>query len=160
MASGFLSRLWDDQKSLTLTRWLVAALAVACTVAAACGPRIVAWLMHERTLNIQGPAVGTALLGMGYVCAALALGMLWDLYRFLRRLEAGQVFVEGNVAALRRISWYCALAAALCLGAGCAIYLPFAFLGCAAGFMALIVRVVKNAFRQAVRMKQELDYTV
>ena len=35
-----------------------------------------------------------------------------------------------------------------------------AFLAVAAGFMALIVRVLKNAFEQAVRMKDELDYTV
>lgn len=36
----------------------------------------------------------------------------------------------------------------------------FLFLAVAAGFMALIVRVLKNAFAQAVRMKDELDYTV
>ena len=30
----------------------------------------------------------------------------------------------------------------------------------AAAFMALIVRVIKNAFAQAVKMKDELDYTV
>ena len=30
----------------------------------------------------------------------------------------------------------------------------------AAGFMALLVRVLKNAFAQAVRMKNELDYTI
>jgi hypothetical protein len=30
----------------------------------------------------------------------------------------------------------------------------------AAGFMGLIVRIVKNAFQQAIAMKDELDYTV
>ncbi len=30
----------------------------------------------------------------------------------------------------------------------------------AAGFMALIVRIVKNVFEQAIRMKDELDYTI
>ena len=30
----------------------------------------------------------------------------------------------------------------------------------AAAFMALVVRVIKNAFAQAVKMKDELDYTV
>ena len=33
-------------------------------------------------------------------------------------------------------------------------------IGVAAAFMALIVRVIKNAFAQAVKMKDELDYTV
>ena len=34
------------------------------------------------------------------------------------------------------------------------------FMDVAAAFMALIVRVIKNAFAQAVKMKDELDYTV
>ena len=59
----------------------------------------------------------------------------------------------------RRISWCCAGAAVVCLAAAY-IYLPFAFLGVAAAFMALIVRVLKNAFAQAVHMKDELDYTI
>ena len=77
----------------------------------------------------------------------------------LRRIEAGAVFVPANVTALRRISWCCAGAAVVCLAAAY-IYLPFAFLGVAAAFMALIVRVLKNAFAQAVHMKDELDYTI
>ena len=60
----------------------------------------------------------------------------------------------------RRISWCCTWAAVLCLPVGIWIYLPFAFLAVAAGFMALLVRVLKNAFAQAVRMKDELDYTI
>ena len=97
--------------------------------------------------------------GMGYVCAVLAFVMLVSLYKFLRRIEAGAVFVPANVTALRRISWCCAGAAVVCLAAAY-IYLPFAFLGVAAAFMALIVRVLKNAFAQAVHMKDELDYTI
>ena len=36
------------------------------------------------------------LLGMGYVCALLAFVMLVSLYKFLRRIEAGAVFVPAN----------------------------------------------------------------
>ena len=86
-------------------------------------------------------------------------GIRLRLYKFLRRIEAGAVFVPANVTALRRISWCCAGAAVVCLAAAY-IYLPFAFLGVAAAFMALIVRVLKNAFAQAVHMKDELDYTI
>ena len=98
---------------------------------------------------------------LGYACAALAIGMLVSLYKFLRRIEKGEVFVPENVAALRRISWCCTWAAALCLPVGAVLGLPFIFaIGVAAAFMALIVRVIKNAFAQAVKMKDELDYTV
>ena len=152
-----MKQLWNDQKSILLTRAVVALAIAGSVVMTVCGPKVTHWMVTAHGLP---PRSGPLLLGMGYACAALALVMLCSLYQFLRRIEAGEVFVSTNVAALRRISWCCAGAAVVCLPAGVGIYLPFAFLGVAAAFMALIVRVLKNAFAQAVRMKDELDYTV
>ena len=151
---------WDDTKSITLTRYVAALALAASAIMTVCGPWLVRWLADTHTLAHSGPVVEAALLVMGYLCAALALWMLWNLYRFLQRLERGEVFVPQTVQALRRISWCCTWAAVLCLPAGLWVYLPFVFLAVAAGFMALIVRVLKNAFAQAVRMKDELDYTI
>ena len=47
----------------------------------------------------------------------------------------------------------------LCL-VSCLYYLPFIAVAIAAGFMALIVRIVKNIFQQAIDMKAELDLTI
>lgn len=152
-----MSCKWNDHKSIILTRAVVAAAIAGCAVMTVGGPWLTRWMVTAHALP---PASGPVLLGMGYVCAVLALVMLVSLYKFLRRIEAGAVFVPANVTALRRISWCCAGAAVVCLPAGVGIYLPFAFLGVAAAFMALIVRVLKNAFAQAVRMKDELDYTI
>lgn len=152
-----MKQLWNDQKSILLTRAVVALAIAGSMVMAVCGPKVTHWMVTAHGLP---PRSGPLLLGMGYACAALALVMLCSLYQFLRRIEAGEVFVSTNVAALRRISWCCAGAAVVCLPAGVGIYLPFAFLGVAAAFMALIVRVLKNAFAQAVHMKDELDYTI
>jgi hypothetical protein len=44
--------------------------------------------------------------------------------------------------------------------AACPVYLPLSFVSLAAGFMALIVRIVKNVFERAIVMKDELDLTV
>ena len=151
---------WDDHKSITLTRYVVALAILGSAVMTVCGPWLVHWLMTTHHLNQEGPAVEVVLLVLGYLCAALAFWMLYNLYRFLGRLEQGEVFVPQTVLALRRISWCCTWAAVLCLPVGIWIYLPFAFLAVAAGFMALLVRVLKNAFAQAVRMKDELDYTI
>lgn len=151
---------WDDHKSITLTRYVVALAILASVVMTVSGPWLVRWLVDTHILQHTGPVVEAALLVLGYLCAALAFWMLYNLYRFLQRLEQGQVFVPQTVQALRRISWCCMGAAVLCLPAGVLIYLPFAFLAVAAGFMALLVRVLKNAFEQAVRMKDELDYTI
>ena len=148
---------WNDRKSITLTRVVVAAAILGSAIMTISGPWLTRWMVTAHALP---PRTGPVLLVLGYLCAVLAFGMLFSLYKFLRRIEAGQIFVPANVTALRRISWCCVGAAVLCLPAGVSIYLPFAFLGVAAAFMALIVRVLKNAFEQAVRMKDELDLTI
>ena len=147
---------WNDRKSITLTRVVVAAAILGSAIMTISGPWLTRWMVTAHALP---PRTGPVLLVLGYLCAVLAFGMLFSLYKFLRRIEAGAVFVPANVTALRRISWCCAGAAVVCLAAAY-IYLPFAFLGVAAAFMALIVRVLKNAFAQAVHMKDELDYTI
>lgn len=151
---------WTEARSLAATRGCVRAIAIVCVVLMMLGPRLVSFLMNNGRFYHSGPAVGVFALAVGYLLAALALGMLWQLDRFLGRLAAGAVFVPQNVAALRGISWYCAAAALICLPVGALLYLPIACMGIAAGFMALLVRVIKNAFAQAVCMKDELDYTV
>ena len=60
---------------------------------------------------------------------------------------------------LRQVSWCCVGAGAVCL-VSCLYYLPFIAVAIAAGFMALIVRIVRNIFQTAIGMKDELDYTV
>lgn len=148
---------WNDRKSITLTRVVVATAILGSAIMTISDPWLTRWMVTAHALP---PRTGPVLLVLGYLCAVLAFGMLFSLYKFLRRIEAGQIFVPANVTALRRISWCCVGAAVLCLPAGVGIYLPFAFLGVAAAFMALIVRVLKNAFEQAVRMKDELDLTI
>ena len=144
-------KFWDDEKSITLTRCVVVAALIGSIAMTLGGPWVTAWFIAVAGLR---PSTGltATLLVLGYACAALAIGMLVSLYKFLRRIE--------NVAALRRISWCSAGAAVLCLAAVFICYRPFAVLAAAAGFMALLVRVLKNAFAQAVRMKNELDYTI
>ncbi len=101
-----------------------------------------------------------AVLVIGYLCGTTAIVMLLCMLRFLRRLERGEVFTEANVTELRRIGWCCGAGALLGLILGVFIYILFLIVAGAAGFMMLIVRIVKNAFEQALRMKDELDYTV
>lgn len=151
---------WNDAKSIALSKVSTLAMAVLCLVMVACGPELVGWAMRDYTG--PNPALPrTLLLGMGYLCAVLALTTLYQLYRLLGRIGRGAVFVRANVTSLRRISWCCIGAAALCLPAGVWLRLPFVLaLGLGAGFMALIVRVIKNAFEQAIGMKDELDFTI
>ena len=92
---------WSDQKSIILTRVVVAGAIAGCGIMTVSGPWLTRWMVSANALP---PASGPVLLGMGYVCAVLAFVMLVSLYKFLRRIEAGAVFVPANVTALRRIS--------------------------------------------------------
>ncbi len=84
---------------------------------------------------------------------------LWFLFRLLQNISSGEVFVDANVQCLRVLSWTCFLAAAICL-ASAFYYISYAFVAAMAGFMGLIMRVVKNVFAEAVAIKQENDFTI
>ncbi|MBQ7459804.1 MAG: DUF2975 domain-containing protein [Oscillospiraceae bacterium] len=90
------------------------------------------------------------------IFAWICLYMLWRLTGNIRK---GEVFVRENVTYLRAVSWCCAAVGVICL-ASVLYYLSFAFVAIAAGFMSLIVRIVKNVFDEAIGMKSELDLTV
>ena len=95
----------------------------------------------EKSITLTRCVVVAALIGS----IAMTLGGPWVTAWFIA------------VAGLRPST---GLTAVLCLAAVFICYRPFAVLAAAAGFMALLVRVLKNAFAQAVRMKNELDYTI
>ena len=79
--------------------------------------------------------------------------------RLLVNMRGGRVFDNDNTSYMRRTSWSCIAVAAVCLASGC-YYTPFILVAVAAGFMGLIVRIVKNSFEQAIAMKNELDLTI
>jgi len=94
-----------------------------------------------------------------YLCSVPAWLTLASLWRLLRNLRRGAVFTEGNVRLLRTVSWCCAIAALL-TALNALYYIPYLFVAVAEAFMALIVRIVKNAFQEAAAMRSELDLTI
>ena len=147
---------WNKDKSVTLSRFCLIVFAL-CLLALDIGAyRFAAWFVRVRLMHWQLGALLMVSIYSGSVFAWLCLYRLW---RLLANIRRGEVFVSANVAHMRVISWCCAAATAICL-LSAAYYLPFAFVAVAAGFMALIVRIVKNAFQQAIAMKGELDLTI
>ena len=93
------------------------------------------------------------------LCSAFAWPALWKLWQLLGNLKHENVFVSENVYLLRAVSWYCVSVALACVV--CAVwYAPLFVPAMAAAFMALVVRIVKDVFQQAIAMKSELDLTV
>ncbi len=147
---------WLKSKSLLFSQIFVVLFALLLAVLDLGGFQIVRWFSGLRNLTeLQTDAFLAAL----YLCSLFGWILLWAMWRLLRCLRSGRVFTEENVGLLHQVSWCCAAAAVICV-AGSFFYLPFLIAAAAAGFMALIVRIVRNVFQKALEMKNELDLMI
>lgn len=143
-------------RSVVLSRACIVLFALCLAALDAGSYRLSAWFVAFRFGRRQ---LGTLLMGSISTGSVFAWICLYQLWRLLGNLLSGAVFVPSNVRHMHIVSWCCVWTAVICLFSA-AYYLPFIFIAVAAGFMALIVRIVKNAFQQAIAMKDELDLTV
>ena len=114
------------------------------------------WYFGTR---FPGDTVYTIIVTVLYICTVIGWIFLIFMWRLLANLRKEMVFVEENVKLMRIVSWLCVLVA-LVTAVGGVFYRAFLFVAIAAAFMALIVRIVKNVFQQAIAMKSELDLTI
>ena len=134
---------WNKDKSLLLTQ-ICTAIFAALLLALDLGCYwAVSWFVKLRWLESSSVWSFVATL---YGCSFFAWMLLWKLWVLLSNIRRGEVFTPENVRCLRIVSWCCAGAALICLVS--ALYYPsFLIVTAAAGFMCLIVRVVKNVFQ-------------
>lgn len=147
---------WSKNSSIELSRIcvvlfmiLLASLDIGCYWA-------VQWFVEIRLMYWQ---YGVLMMVTIYLCSGFGWVLLVRLWQLLQNIRAQLVFDAKNVRLLRQVSWCCVGAGAVCL-VSCLYYLPFIAVAIAAGFMALIVRIIKNIFQQAIDMKAELDLTI
>ena len=135
------------------------ALLFAALLAAVClfAPELFRLLIRLRLWDQQ--VLLPLFLASTYTVAVPAAAALYGLWRLLKNISGGAVFVAENVAYLRLLSWCCIAAGLVCL-ASALYYMPFLLLSAAAAFVGLMLRVVKNAFAEAVNIKNENDYTI
>ncbi len=112
-----------------------------------------------QSLPFWSPRHTFALIVCLYLGSVPGFALLAAMWRLLTRLSSGAVFVPENVNSLTVIQFCCFAACLICLGG--AFVLPTLFiLAMATAFMGLVVRIVRQVFRQAIPMKDELDLTV
>lgn len=145
---------WSKDASLYLSQLCVMVftglLAGLCVAAPWLWPRLVG----------RGAACGWY-LAVTYLTALPAALVLYRLQRLLHNMGENRVFIPENVRHLRHISWLCIAAGGVYLAGALAGGLAALWvLAPAAAFVGLMVRVVKNAFAQAVAIKEENDYTI
>lgn len=145
-------------KSVILTSILVKVVyglvAVCCVVAPFLVKRYDSLVIASGQESVYLPLLITLYCAVPFAVAALiCLDVL------LRNIRKEQPFITQNVTMLRIIS-YCCFAEVLVF-AYFTVLKPFAVVVLVAcGFMGLILRVVKNVFEQAVRIREENDFTI
>lgn len=147
---------WTKDRSITLSIVCIYIFAAVLLAADIFCYQLTAWFISLRGMHWQQ---GVGMMVTVYLCSVFAWIALYELLRLLNSLKRGEVFLMKNVRALRIVSWCCAGVALTCL-VSVIWYLPFVFVAMAAGFMCLIVRIVKNVFQQAAAMQDELDLTI
>ena len=147
--------MWDDKKSIILSKLSVVIFMALLVAAAVYAP----WLVRQTFIYTDMIGWEMYFLITVYTGCVPAALLLISLFRLLQRIGRGEVFIQKNVNGLRRISWYC-FAGAVISAVSVLYYFPWAMVAVAAAFMGLIVRVVKNVFARAVSLQDDADFTI
>ena len=155
--------LWNSKRSIILTKFCILALMLVSVIMMFCGKYLISRfliLTGGAKIDISNEFSFYIITFISYMLGIIALLTLFCMLRFIVNLENDLVFVPQNIKWLRFISYGCLSAGLLLIIATVVYHKLFLVLSLAALFMMLIVRVIKNAFEQAVKMKEELDLTI
>lgn len=94
-----------------------------------------------------------------YICSLPAWVALISILKLLKNVISENIFSAKNVSYLRNLSYCCGFVAVVCFVSGVE-YLPMMIFSLGAGFMMLILRVLKNVIAKATEIKSENDLTV
>ena len=150
--------MWNSIKSVKLSTIFTKVVMVLVMAFAVVLPVVMKKTSLNEMFVINGDEINY-ILPVIYACCVIAIVALILLDKLLTNIKRDVIFIAGNVGLLRAISW-CSFIAALILIFGAFFSLTFLLLAVMAGFIGLILRVVKNVFEAAVNLKAENDYTI
>ncbi len=155
--------MWNRKRSVTLSIVVCFTFIAILTFGLFFGPWAVkVWFVVYRGWNESGEAMSNMLLLFKlcfYPCAVFAYVTLYSLIRLLFNIKNEDIFITPNVKYLRAISWCCFVVALITLIGG-VFYLPFLCIAVAAGFVGLMLRIVKNIMQNAVEINEENELTI
>ena len=144
------------QKSLKTTKIIVILLSAFFAFFLFTGPIIFNWYC-EQTENREG--VANVLTAVFYACSPSAAVTLIYTFKFLKNLERGEIFTEKTDKYLKIHSYACLSVVPLSIPL-CFFFLAGLPIPAAAGFMWLILRIIKSAFKYETNIKNENNLTV
>ncbi len=151
--------MWSKKSSLLLSKGLII---FGFIMVATILPFMPDFARYYDTLSGEAP-IWVSLTAVFYITIGIVVILLIALFKLLNNISKQITFVEQNTNLLRCISWCCFLVAGIYLVYGLIVHPAsyFSFVFCfIAGFMGLILRILKNVFAEAVSIREENDYTV
>ena len=147
------------RRSIRLSQGLLAVFAAATVFMDLRCLWVFQWAAEKGILGQYGQTDRPLFLACLLGCSVPAYILIYSMFRLLRIVERGEVFTRRSIGLLNAVSLCCFAAALICLGFG--LRFPVLLVvTVAAGFVGLIVRIVKNVFQQALAMKDELALVV
>ncbi len=155
--------MWNKKSSVILSLIICFISTAIVTLGLFLGPWIVElWFTSYRGWNsgsFQMYDMITLFKIAFYPSSVFAYITLYSLIRLLFNIKNDHIFIENNIKYLRRISWSCIAVAVITLISGI-FYIPYLFMAVAAGFVGIMLRVVKNAFQSAIALREENELTI
>ena len=153
--------MWNSKKSVILSLIVCFIVATVLVLTLFTMPQIVNMYFGSwRGFSAESVKLVTkTVLICYYPSALLGLLALASLIKMLFNIKLGKLFINENVLFLRIISWCCFAVALMCAVASY-IYYSMIFVSIAAGFVGLILRVVKNVMQSAIELQNENDLTI
>lgn len=151
--------MWNFKRSITLSiavSFIIGALLAFCAFAL---PGLITWYF-EAAHSINAPVkLYKTVLTCFYICLPFAFVALFSLLKILFAVNRQEIFTNANIQRLRILSWCCFAVAVITLVCGW-FYYPLLLVAAAAGFIGLILRVIKNIMYSAKILREENDLTI
>jgi len=148
-----MKRLWKPKHSVTLS------LAVTYLAGAALLALMFAAPAVLKAID-SDPRFLRVMAAIFYGCCPAGWLAIVSLLKLLHNIRKEQVFTRQNVRLLRILSWCFIFVTLVSLGTLFTTYLPMLYISLAAGFLAILLRVVKNVMEQATIMREEQELTI
>lgn len=102
----------------------------------------------------------TSLMVALYISSVPGIICIFSLLKLLFNIRKNEIFVKQNVTILQVLSYCCLFVGIEYIAICYSRYIAMIFVGFAAIFIGIILRVIKNVFDKAIEIREENDYTI
>ena len=125
---------------------------------------IVAVFLLPQILQVYSEMRGgidvTSLMVALYISSVPGIISIISLLKLLFNIRRNEIFVKMNVTLLQILSYCCLFVGIEYIAICFRRYIAMIFVGFAALFIGIILRVIKNVFDKAIEIREENDYTI